>query len=65
VRLVRTLASWEAVVRIPESKNQFVNAVHGALELYDLPDLIVLAGADKVQRVTPIDARGEPVAGGE
>jgi dienelactone hydrolase len=59
VRLRKALISWEDVVRTPEPSNQLVNTVHGALEFYDLPDLVALAG-EKVTMEEPVDARGEP-----
>jgi len=34
-----SLASWSEVVRTPQAENQFCNVVHGALQVYDLPDL--------------------------
>lgn len=61
VRLERMIASWTEVVQTPASWNQAVNVVHGALRHYDLPDLIELAGADKVRVDDPVDVRGNPV----
>ncbi len=55
----RTLISWDNVVRTPQGKNQIVNLVHNALAVYDLPDLIHLAGPDRIQLDTPVDANGE------
>ena len=59
VKLVRTLTSWSNVIELGRSTNQQVNAVHGALTTYDLPDL---AGtlADKLIVKEPVDALGEP-----
>jgi cephalosporin-C deacetylase-like acetyl esterase len=39
VKLVRPLTSWSNVIELGRSVNQQVNAVHGALTTYDLPDL--------------------------
>jgi dienelactone hydrolase len=39
VTLHRPLESWSGVVRNPTANGQLVNVVHGALKLYDLPDL--------------------------
>jgi hypothetical protein len=57
----RTLISWDNVVRTPQGKNQIVNLVHNALAVYDLPDLIRLAGQDNIQLETPVDANGDVV----
>jgi hypothetical protein len=57
----RTLISWDHVVRTPQGKNQIVNLVHNALAVYDLPDLIRLAGPDRIQLETPVDANGDVV----
>ena len=48
------IPSWSEVVHMPQAKDQLVNAIHGALESYDLPELLALAGPD---RVTVEDAR--------
>ncbi len=42
------LLNWELLVGAGETRNQFVNVVHGVLRHYDLPDLIPLAGGEKV-----------------
>ena len=58
VKLVRSLSSWSNVIELGRSVNQQVNAVHGALTTYDLPDL---AGtlADKLTIEKPLDALGQ------
>ncbi len=59
VKLVRPLVSWTNVVELGFTKNRLVNTVHGALEVYDLPDLVRVLG----KRVTvedPRDALGRP-----
>ena len=61
VRLERMIRSWAELVGSPVSLDQLVNAVHGALLHYDLPELIELAGGTKVTIVTPVDATGEPL----
>jgi hypothetical protein len=40
------IRSWAEVVSEPESYNQLVNAVHGVLRHYDLPDLVALTDAE-------------------
>jgi len=64
VTLRRSLVSWSNVVETPVSRNQLVNAVHGALEVYDLPDLLGCLPADKVTIEEPMDAAGQPADGG-
>lgn len=56
VQLRRMLSSWEDIVRTPKTLNQSVNVVHGALLHYDLPDLIDLAGREKVHVSETVDA---------
>jgi len=58
VRLTGMIRSWAEVVAAPESKNQLVNTLHGALRHYDLPDLVELAGNDLVRIEAPVDASG-------
>jgi hypothetical protein len=60
VRLVRGLASWANVIELGRSRDQLVNAVHGALNLYDLPDLAGLLG-DRLTIEQPLNALGEPL----
>jgi dienelactone hydrolase len=60
VKLVRGLISWSNVVELGQSRNQLVNAVHGALFVYDLPDLARTLG-DRLTVEEPLDALGEPV----
>jgi len=52
------IPSWEEVVRSPQSLNQAVNVVHGALRHYDLPDLIPLGGASQMTIQDTVDALG-------
>ena len=62
VRLRNMISSWTEVVRTPDNQNQAAGIVHGALKHYDLPDLIELAGANKVHVEEPLDVMGNPVA---
>ncbi len=61
LRLDRSLRSWAEVVRSPLNRNQLINAVHGALRVYDLPDLIAALPVDKVQIVEPLGPTGQQV----
>ena len=49
VTLRDTPRDWSSVVGQPIPAGQLDSAVHGALEVYDLPDLVRLAGEDKVR----------------
>ena len=60
-QLERTLQSWNALARSPLSKNQQVNAVHGALHFYDLPDLAPSTPAGLLMIREPVDPVGEPM----
>mgnify|MGYP002622290156 CR=1 FL=1 len=59
IHLRRMIRSWADVVAAPVSHNQLVNTVHGALRHYDLPDLIELAGKDRVEVLEAVDPTGE------
>jgi hypothetical protein len=59
--LRNSLVSWSHVVRTPRARNQFINVVHGALEVYDLPDLVAALPEGKVTLVQPFDALEQPV----
>jgi hypothetical protein len=59
VRLVRGLTSWASVIESGRSRNQLVNIVHGALGVYDLPDLARILG-DRLTIEQPLNALGEP-----
>jgi hypothetical protein len=61
LRLERCIGSWAEVVRTPLSRNQLINAAHGALRVYDLPDLVVTLPAEKVRVVEAVDAAGEVI----
>jgi cephalosporin-C deacetylase-like acetyl esterase len=60
--LRRTLVSWDNAVRTPQGTNQIVNLVHNALAVYDLPDLVRLAGRERVKLEDSVDANGNPAA---
>jgi len=62
VKLSGTLASWSNVIHTKPTHNQLINAVHGALKVYDLPDLASTLG-DKLQIEDPADAQGKPLNG--
>ena len=63
VRLVRSLASWSGVLHSRITRDQLVNVVHGALRVYDLPDLAATLG-DRLTIEQPVDANGQPVRAG-
>jgi len=57
VELHQCIPSWSMIYEKPIVRNQLVNAVHGALRLYDLPDLgRILEG--KLKWVDPVDGAG-------
>ncbi len=49
VTLKRMPESWSTVVRDTSPSGQLDSVVHGVLRTYDIPDLVVLAGEDKVK----------------
>ena len=49
VTLKKTPRSWASVVRLKSPAGHLDSTVHGALTVYDLPDLVRLAGRDKVR----------------
>ena len=55
VKLVRTIKSWSDVIHAHMTSNQLTNAVNGALQTYDLPDLAAALGT-KVTIEHPVDA---------
>ncbi len=61
VKLTGMLSSWSNIIELGRSYNQQVNAVHGALTRYDLPDLVATLG-DKLVIKEPLNALGEPGA---
>jgi dienelactone hydrolase len=60
VTLIRPLVSWHNVVELGFNANWLVNTVHGALQVYDLPDLARLLGI-KLKVIDPRDALGRPL----
>lgn len=60
VTLVRPFVSWTNAVELGVNKLPLVGTVHGALAVYDLPDLAALLG-DRLRMVDPRDALGRPV----
>lgn len=49
VTLRNTPRNWSSIVKQPVPQGQLDSAVHAALEVYDLPDLVRLVGEDKVR----------------
>lgn len=59
VTLVRPFVSWTNAIELGVNKVPLVGTVHGALAVYDLPDLAALLG-DRLRMVDPRDALGRP-----
>ena len=59
VKLIHPLISWSNVVLMGKSQDQLVNTVHGALTIYDLPDLAATL-EDKLTIEEPLSALGQP-----
>jgi len=59
VKLIGSLDSWRDVANAYHSKNQLANIVPGALNYYDLPDLVKLASKTQVEIISPVDAEGK------
>jgi len=57
------VVSWSNVVRTAMPSNQLINVVHGALRVYDLPDLLATLPKANVTVIEPLDAKGMPIAG--
>lgn len=53
--------SWQGVVHARETQDQLINVVHGALGVYDLPDLERMYGADRITVEQPLDVLGQPL----
>jgi len=60
VTLRNCLGSWDEVVRTPMAVNQFVNCVHGALRVYDLPDLAASLPKGRLKIEEPFSALNTP-----
>lgn len=59
LELRRTLNRWTDVLRMPLPLDQMCSTVHGALRLYDLPDLVRSLEPQKVSIIEPVDAQGK------
>ncbi len=59
--LRQSLASFSNVVSTPVARGALVNCVHGALELYDLPDLVSVIGSERVTIEKAVNADGQVV----
>ncbi len=55
--LKRSLFSWSNVVQTPVTKGALINVVHGALKVYDLPDLVSLIGSNRIVFKEPMDVK--------
>lgn len=55
------LVSWDNVVRTPISHNQLAGVVHGALKVYDLPDLAAAIAPRALTIRNPVDGAGKPL----
>jgi dienelactone hydrolase len=61
VVLERSLVSWADIVQKGVSRNQMGNVVPGALQDYDLPDLVARLGPQRVTIHAAVGAMGDPV----
>jgi hypothetical protein len=63
VELRQSLDSWASVVRDRAGCGpQLINTVHGALRVYDLPDLRRIVGDKKLKVVDPRGSQNEPLS---
>ncbi len=60
VRLEEGLISWANVVETPQSRNQIPGVVHGALKIYDLPELRAMLG-ERLEVVSPREANQQEI----
>lgn len=60
VTIRRSIPSWELVIQTTSVERHFATAVHGALQWYDLEDLVETLG-DRVNIEEPADAAGHPI----
>jgi len=60
VKIARMVVSWSNVVHTRPTHNQLINAVHGALRVYDLPDLAKTLG-DRLIIEERLDAAGREI----
>jgi len=61
VSIERSVISWSSVVRTPVGHGQLANAVPGALEAYDLPDLAGALAPRPLEIRAPVDPAGGEV----
>jgi len=61
VRLERMIESYASITRHRIHRNQWENAVPGALRHFDLPDLVRFVSPRKVEVVDPLNPLGFPV----
>jgi len=59
VTIRASITSWTDVLRTRQAENQFCNVVHGALRVYDLPDLLRLVPDGKAKFEQPPDLGSE------
>ncbi len=55
VTLIGGLASWSELLEHPLATNQLINAVHGALRVYDLPELVKSLPACDASQPLPLE----------
>ncbi len=58
--LVHGLYAWSDVINADITKNQLENAIHGALRVYDLPDLYNAIGNENLETLEPFDVLQTP-----
>ncbi len=58
ITLRQMIPSWQSLMVSDETFDQLVNTVHGVLKHYDLPELIELAGKDRVTLIELVDGMG-------
>jgi len=61
VTLIGMVESWSNVIAMRPTHNQLINTVHGALTVYDLPNLASTL-ANKLSIEQPVDAMGKTLA---
>jgi hypothetical protein len=61
ITLRQMVPSWQSLMVSDETFDQLVNTVHGVLKHYDLPDLIEMAGKERVMLSDPVDGIGRAV----
>ena len=61
ITLQKTLISWKSIFQTKETFNALIHCVHGAMKVYDLPDLVAMIGQERVELIQPVNAAGEVV----